>query len=139
LLLTFVAFCGILYSMNQTEKTKGDVMKKGYIQWADGKKTDLISLARAIKTALKVNGSKVLNEDGTEYQFTKKEVNTDLEKEKFYCKILRETEKAILAVISGKEYWFPKSQVEYFERAEGDRDVMMLPAWLSLKMGVVNA
>ena len=110
-----------------------------YIQWLDGSKTVPLDEKTAKKRAAKIMWAKVVNDEGKVLfeKIEKQEIG--FEKVKFYAKIMRETEKAILAVISGKECWLPKSQIEFFERAEGNRDVVMIPDWLATKAGVANA
>ena len=49
---------------------------------------------------------------------------------KFVGRVVKETEKAVLFASQNGEIWFPKSQTNITERAQGDYDEILIPEWL---------
>ncbi len=52
-------------------------------------------------------------------------------------RLVAATEKALLVAVSGKEVWFPKSQVKQTNLAKpGDVGFIVVPSWLAIEKGI---
>lgn len=53
---------------------------------------------------------------------------------------LRDTEKALLVLVGGREVWVPKSQIEDASEVQepGDVGVLMVPEWWAAQVDLVD-
>ena len=50
-----------------------------------------------------------------------------------FDQIIRQTDMAVLACIDDKEYWLPKSQIDFREWS----NIIGIPEWLAIQKGLV--
>lgn len=55
------------------------------------------------------------------------------------CKVLKETDSAILVLIDGVKHWIPKSQVSDDSEiwAEGDEGTLTITEWIATEKGLI--